>query len=192
MELTETIDSINRQLQDLFGIDTVTGQPMWRVVWSEDQYEHRLGTYEDFTDYGLWLRTVTEVRFVPKYCQWVQNKYVLERLVLIPEANEGELPATRLSYEPIYVFETDSHRYLPPRLDAAKFVIDSVLSAQGKSSLAKYKDPFDGKSQEEYNEMRSQELDRLQSELFGNETDTGDALAHGEAIIVPSNYKGES
>lgn len=192
MELTETIDSINRQLVDLFGIDTATGLSMWKIVWSEDQFEHRLGTYEDFTESGLWIRTVTEVRWVPKYRQWIRNKYVIERLVIIPEVNEGELPANKLSYEPIYVFETNSGQYLPPRVDAAKFVIDSVLAAQGKSSLAKYKDPFTGTDAEEQIAIKEAEIDRLQTELFGNETDAGDALAHGEAIIVPSNYKGES
>ena len=68
------------------------------------------------------------------------------------------------------------------------------MSAQGKSSLAKYKDPISGLSQDDYIEMKAQEIQCLQDELFGNETDTGDALAHGEAVIVPRNYKefGES
>lgn len=192
MELTEKIDTINRQLMDLYGIDTVTGLPMWRVVWSEDQFEHRLGTYDDVTESGIYLRTVTEVRYVPKYRQWIKDKYVLERLVVIPEISQGDLPATKLSYEPMYPFETNSGKYLPPRLDAAQFVIDSVLSAQGKSSLTKYKDPVSGLSTEDYLEMKRQEIDKLQAELFGNETDAGDAMAHGEAIIVPRNYKEES
>lgn len=192
MELTEKIDTINRQLMDLYGIDTVTGLPMWRVVWSEDQFEHRLGTYDDVTESGIYLRTVTEVRYVPKYRQWIKDKYVLERLVVIPEISQGDLPATKLSYEPMYPFETNSGKYLPPRLDAAQFVIDSVLSAQGKSSLTKYKDPVSGLSTEDYLEMKRQEIDKLQAELFGNETDAGDAMAHGEAIIVPRSYKKEN
>lgn len=192
MELTETIESINNQLVDLFGIDTITGLPMWRVVWSEDQFEHRHGTYDDYSPSGLYLRTVTEVRYVPKYRQWIHNKYVLERLVVIPEINAGDLPATKLSYEPIYPFETSSGKYLPPRIDAAQFVIDTVLSAQGKSSLSRYRDPVAGLSSEEYLEMKNKEIDTLQKELFGDETDVGDAIAHNEAIIVPPNYKKES
>jgi hypothetical protein len=192
METTEKIESLNRQLIDLFGIDTITGQPIWRIVWSEEQYEWRYGTYDDITEYGLYLRTVTETRFVPKYRQWIQNKYVLERLVVIPESSSGDLPATKLSYEPIYPFQTNSGQYLPPRLDAAQFVIETVLSAMGKSSLAKYADPVNGLTGEDYVEMKNKELDILQEDLFGNETDTGDALAHGEAIIVPRNYKKEN
>jgi hypothetical protein len=29
-------------------------------------------------------------------------------------------------------------------------------------------------------------------ELFGDETETGDALAYGEAIVVPRNYEKEN
>jgi hypothetical protein len=192
METTEAIESLNRQLVDLYGIDTITGQPMWRIVWSEDQFEHRHGTYDDYTPGGLYIRTVTEVRYVPKYSQWIVCKYVLERLVVIPEVNAGDLPATKLSYEPIYPFQTNSGQYLPPRLDAAQFVIDLVYASQGKSSLAKYKDPVNGLTGDDYIEMKNKELDILQEELFGNETDTGDAMAHGEAIIVPRNYKKEN
>lgn len=192
METTESIDSLNRQLVDLYGIDTVSGQAMWRIVWSEDQFEHRLGTYDDYTESGIYLRTVTEVRYVPKYRQWIQNKYVLERLVVIPEINAGDLPAARMSYEPMYPFETSSGKYLPPRIDACQFIVNAVLAAQGKSSLAKYKDPVSGLSNEDYLEMKRKEIDTLQEELFGNETDTGDAIAHNEAIIVPRNYKKEN
>ena len=38
-------------------------------------------------------------------------------------------------------------------------------------------------------EGREQKINELQGELFGNETDTGDALAYREGIVVPNNYK---
>lgn len=193
MELSEKVESINSQLADLFGIDTITGQPIWRVVFSEDQFEHRHGVYDDYTPSGIFIRTVEETRYVPKYRQWINSKYVLERLVLIPESNAGDLPATKLSYEPLFVFETNDGRPLPPRLDAAQFVINTVLAAQGKTSLARYKDPIAGMTPEDQAAMRAKEIDDLQKELFGNETDVGDALAHRqEAIIVPRNYEKEN
>ena len=192
MELTQSIETINNQLIDFFGIDTVTGQAMWRVVWSEDQFEHRRGIYEDFSDAGLYLRTVEEVRYVPKYRQWIKEKYVLERLVVVPEVNIAELPAAKITYEPMYTFETESGKYLPPRIDACQFVINAVLAAQGKGSLSKYKDPLSGVTQEEYLAIKNREVDILQAELFGNETDIGDALAHHEGVSVPHNYKKEN
>ena len=192
MELTTSIETINRQLIDFYGIDTVTGQAMWRVVWSEDQFEHRRGVYEDFSDAGLYLRTVEEVRYVPKYRQWIKEKYVLERLVVVPEVNIAELPAAKISYEPLYAFETEHGKYLPPRIDACQFVINTVLAAQGKGSLAKYKDPLSGVTHEEQLAIKNQEIDILQAELFGNETNVGDALAHHSGVSVPHNYKKEN
>lgn len=189
MEINESVDSINNQLIDQFGIDTVTGLPIWRIVFSEDQFEKRLGTYDDYTPTGIYLRTVTEVREVPKYRQWIHEKYVLERLVIVPGLNADELPTQKLSYEPIFVFQTGSGKYLPPKFEAAKLVIDTVYAAQGKGNLAKYKDPDAGLTTEDLIEKKAAEIDRLQSELFGNESYVGDALAHNEAVIVPINYE---
>src|SRR5689334_9373374 len=98
MELVEKIEVLNSRLVDHFGIDTVTGDAIWRIVFSEDQFEKRLGTYDDITKGGIYLRTVTEVREVPKYRQWIHKKYILERLVLVPETNLPELPCLKQSY----------------------------------------------------------------------------------------------
>jgi hypothetical protein len=190
MEIPEEIESINRRLVDHFGLDTSTNQPIWRVVWSEDQFEHRLGTYDDFVpNTEIYLRTVTEVRYVPKYSQWLPNVYVLERLVVVPDNNIPELPTTKLSYEPIYAFRTTSGIPLPPKFAAAKFAIDLIYAAQGKSSVAKYKDPDAGLDTEQQFEKKIEEIDTLQKELFGNESYVGDALAHKQAVIVPRNFE---
>lgn len=186
MILTESVESINKQLKELFGIDTISGLQMWRVVWSEDQFEKRLGTYDDYSTGGIYLRTVTEVREAPKYRQWIQEKYVLERLTVIPMLNQQDLPTEKLSYEPIYVFETKKGEYLPPKIEAAKFIINGIYAAQGKQSMAKYVDE-EMKNPEEAREKRILELEH---ELFGNETMVGDALAYREAIVNP--YQKES
>ena len=182
MELTERIESINQQLIDLFGIDTLSGISIWRVVWSEDQFEKRL---MNTTDAGILLLT-PEVREVPKYRQWIREKYVLERLVLVPETNRDELPTQKVSYEPIFVFESGRGDYLPPRIDVCKFVVDTIYAAQGKKSLAKYKDP-DSNSEEARANQRMR-VDTLMEELFGDETDISDALTRQEGIVVPQSY----
>ncbi len=186
MELTEDIKSLNHQLIDLYGIDTLTGIPIWRIVFSEDQFEKRLGTYDDYSG-SIYLRTVTEVRLVPKYRQWVHEKYVLERLVIVPEINSNDLPASKISYEPIFVFETKDGGYLPPRIDAAKFVIDTIYAAQySNHNLAKYKDPES--TQEESIELQRQRVDELVEAIFGDSTDIEEAVTRGEGIFVPPNY----
>src|SRR6516162_1663463 len=39
--LPQDIQTINNQLVNYFGIDTITSQAMWRVSWSSDQNEKR-------------------------------------------------------------------------------------------------------------------------------------------------------
>lgn len=192
MQIAERIESINNQLIDIYGIDTITGLPLWRVVFSDDQLEKRLGTYDDFSPAGLYLRTVTEVREVYKYKQWIKSKFVLENLVIVPEMNQPELPTQKLSYEPIYVFQTGSGEYLPPRLDACQFIINSIYAVKGKGNLAKYKAPEDGLTGQDLIDYNNGRIAKLQDELFGNESYVGDALAHNEAIVVPSSYQKES
>jgi len=177
LELTESIESINQQLIDLFGIDTITGKSLFRIVWSEDQFEKRLTS---FTDNGLAL-LYPEVRLLPKYRQWIQNKYVLERLCVVPEINQDEIPTDKLSYEPIWVFEKKDGVAIPPTLWASKFVIDSLYAAMGKKSLRKYIDD-EAKNPEEYKEKR---LKEYEEQLFGDEssllgrTITGEAVGYG-------------
>lgn len=189
MELTESIESMNRYLADIYGIDTITGLPIWRIVWSEDQFEKRK---IDTTESGI-LLPYPIVREVPKYRQWVQEKYVLERLVIVPEMNRDELPANKISYEPLFVFQGQNGKYLPPKMEVCELVIDTVMAAQGKGSLAKYLDPAsDEKDPAVARAKQRARVDEIVSDLFGNESDVGDSLAYHEGIVVPRNYTKES
>lgn len=181
METPETIESLNKQLIYLFGIDTVNGGAIWRIVWSEDQFEKRLGTYDDITPAGLYLRTVTEVREVPKYRQWIHEKYILERLVGIPETNMPELPAVRMSYEPIWTFQDKYDNYLPPRIDACQFIISTVYAAQyGTHNLKKFHDPES--SQDAELETRKKRVDGIIEELFGDQSSLQGTTVTGESV----------
>ena len=182
MELTEPLESINFQLIENFGIDTSTGDPIWRVVFSEDQFEKRLGTYDDYSG-NIYLRTVTEVRLVPKYRQWIQKKYVLERLVVVPELNMPELPATKLSYEPIWVFEDINGNYLPPKWEAAKFIIDTIYAAQySNHNLRKYVD--DESTQEKSLELKEQRVNSIIESLWGDQSEFHGQTEDGTMVAL--------
>ena len=183
MELTETVESINRQLIDLFGIDTINGISIFRVVWSNNQFEKRL---VDTTDTGIILLTPV-VREVPKYKPWILDRWVLERLVLIPEINKSELPAQKLSYEPIWVFQNSNGDPLPPAIWACKFIIDTIYAAMGKKSLRKYEDVEEQNPTEE----REKRVAKLYEELFGDESSLLGRTITGEAIAMPQNYKSQ-
>jgi len=180
MELAERIATINRQLLEHYGMESSVNEPMFRVVFSDDQREMRLGDYNDFTPSGMFIRSVREVREVPKY-QWIKARWVLEHLCVVPEVNMIELPTTKLSYEPLWIFENQSGDYLPPRYDAAKIIIETMLAVKGKSSLKKYVDP-------DTSESRELNIKKIHEELFGNETPATDALAHRTGVVVPHSY----
>lgn len=177
--MTESVTRINKQLETLYGKHD-NGEPNWRVVWSEDQFEKRRGDYEDRTPEGLLIRAVNEVRTVPKYRQWVHEKWVLEHLTPIPEMQQDEIVGKKLSYEPIYVFQTVLGDPLPPKIEPIKFLIDHLLQGMNEPPKTRYKDPeSDPKEAAARQQMK---ISKIQEELFGNESDVSDALARGDAV----------
>lgn len=189
MELTEKIETINDLLETHFGIDTISGIPIWRVVWSEDQFEKRL---VDTTPSGV-LLLKPEVREVPKYRQWVQEKYVLERLVLVPDVDKETLPSQKVSYEPMWVFQDNKGNPLPPRFEYCQLIVDTVYAALGKSSLAKYIHPGADEVEPEVAIAKQKaRIDNVCQELFGDESGLDGSLVHGEGIVVPNMPNAES
>jgi hypothetical protein len=176
----EKIEVLNQRLIDHYGLDTNTNQPMFRIVWANDQFEKRL--IDKLRGVALLFPVVAEV---PKY-SYLKDFYVLERLVIVPEINLKELPTSKLSYEPIWAYRDNNNNPLPPLWPATKFIIDALYAALGKKSMAKY-------VEDNSPEVLEDRVVQLQKELFGNETETGDALRYKEGIVVPANYnKGES
>jgi hypothetical protein len=175
----ERIESLNTRLRETYGVDTVTGQQMWRIVFSDDQYEKRKTNY---TDAGILLLT-PEIRELPKYKQWVQHKWVLENLVVIPEQNREELAGLKVGYELIWVFQDDFDNPLPPKWEVCQLVISMIETAKGQK--------FNGAKYTEDPQAAAKELAELEQYLHGNETDVTDALKFGEGVVVPSNYTKE-
>lgn len=168
MLLVEPVDKINYYLERDFG-RKYDDRPEWRVVWSEDQYENRL---IDVTDDGIQLIN-PEVRYIKKY-QHITERFVLERLV--PVVGETDL-VTNLSYEPAWSFEDRFGNYLPPRYDACKFIIETILGQMDKANThTQYKDD---KASEE---ARQAMILDMEEKLFGNETPATDALAYGYGV----------
>lgn len=195
------IQTLNQQLRDEYGSDTVTGLSIFRVTWAVDEFENRLGTYEDFTPGGIYLRTVTEVRRVRKY-PFDDGMYVLERLVVIPDDNRKELPDCNLSYEPLWTFMDKHNNPLPPKISACQFIIQTVLAAQAvnkmmingsegrdRPTLVKYQHPQAGMGTEELLETHSNKIKEIENQLFGDEVgQIGLDVLHGQGVHVPSNY----
>jgi len=162
------LELMNRYLKEWYG--ETDNNPHFRIVWSEDLTEKRLTQY---TKDGFQLIR-PEVKELPKYKQWIHNKYLIEKLTVVPRFVETDL-VEQLSYEPLFVFENGKGEYLPPRLDVSRKVIESILGSLGATNEVRYKDPRIDGNNGLYNQ--EQERKRISDYLFADETPIGDALA---------------
>jgi hypothetical protein len=187
----EPIEVLNKRLADLFGLYP-DGRAKWRIVFSEDEFEKRLGDFEDVTREGIYLRSITEVRLVPKYRKWINPPcYILERLLEVPSSVETDL-IEKTSYEPVWTFRDINNNPLPPIWRGIELVIHQVYENAARRLGVKYKDPrAEMRNPKIAIEAQRKEIDDKARELFGNETDVGDALAYKSGIVVPANYIGE-
>jgi hypothetical protein len=186
--MIENIETLNKRLTDTFSRYS-DGRSLWRLVWSHDELEYRYGIYKDFTAEGFFIREVEEVREVPKYRQWVNPPcYVLERLLEHPEGIPTDM-IEKTTYEPVWTFRDANNNPLMPVWGAIKMIIDSVYAASAEHVGVKYRDPREDLCDPKIAvEVREDRLNKLQEELFGNETSVGDALAHGSGLVVPAHY----
>jgi hypothetical protein len=104
------IHIINRRLKDIYGCDFLD-QPIYRIVWSEEQLEKRFGTFRDFLPgTNIFLREVTGVREVKKYT-YLEPQYVLEKLFFNQHNTEildnATLSPRMTTYEPLWAFGID-------------------------------------------------------------------------------------
>lgn len=176
-ELPENIVEMNRKLTSNYGYVGV--QSRFRLVWSNDMLEKRRGKFTKVSDAGLILGEEFGVKEVPKY-QHFKDKYVLE--ILIPNFSTELID--KLSYEPLWVFgkggdpNGDS---VPPTWNVIQFIVSCWFQRDTKKPIQ-----IDTSDTPEEKLKRVQQLEL---ELFGNETATGDALAHKQAIVVPENFE---
>lgn len=177
--MNETVETLNDRLVDYYGVDSTTGRAMFRIVWANEQTEKRLVSEMD-SGVHLLHPMVLEVKKYP----YLKDLFVLERLVVVPDEQQRELPVSKLSYEPIWAYCGRDRQYLPPLWSATQFIVDALYAALGKKSLRKYTED----EKQITPEGREQLIVELQEQLFGNETEVGDALAYGEGVTVPHNY----
>jgi hypothetical protein len=103
---------------------SLTGQVIYRLVWSEDVFENRHGLFRDFTESGLFIREVVETRKVKKY-NYVRNRFILEKWAPGNLTANSETPDTMSGdYLPIYVFEDKSGKFLSPNRKVLEFLIN--------------------------------------------------------------------
>lgn len=182
----ESVELLNERLLNHFGKDIASDRAMWRIVRAGEQLEKRFGTFEDRTASGLFIRRVTEIREVPKYQHIPKDRWVLEHLVAVPEHQQIELAGAKTSYEVVFTYESlKSGEGLPPIWSVTKLVIDGILFAMNHPNpFAKYK--------QNTLEEQEKEFQEIYDYLYGDKSDTADALAYKEGVVVPNNYEGNN
>ncbi len=169
MELTESIETLNKRLVGIFG-KFENGEPNYRIVWSTDQIEKII------TEAG-------EAVEKPKYYA-SRNRHILERLTPVPISSNL---TTKLSYEPVWTFQDKFGNALPPKWEAIFMIISTInANIHSTSNMAKYKDPAIDP------EAEAERLKVLENELYGNETSTGDALAVDSAVGFGTRRRNDS
>lgn len=131
--MSEEIDILNKKIGQEYV--TIDGHKIFRLVWSEDIFENRHGTFREFTSGGLFIREVTETKRVRKY-NYIHNRWIFEmwapgNLVANPETPD----AANGDYVPVYVFEDRGGHYLPPNEKVVRFLISALHGKVKKDEI---------------------------------------------------------
>ena len=149
-----------------------SGTPWYKLVWSDDERELRRGTFNDFTTSGLFLRTITDTRLVPKY-SYIKERWVLEKWIPPERAYNAELPnSSNGSYEPLFVFEDRFGHSLPVTYKALEFIIGADNQVRAK---------FADRSKE----IEAKEIEQIEDEI--DSSPVQNALHLGQGI----GYRGK-
>lgn len=128
-------DEANRWLKDNYGT-TITGDPLFRVIWSTGLTEKRRGTFRDYIEgTDIFLREVTEVRECLKY-PFAQERWIIEKVTIVPaEIYDKEL-FDKWIYEGVHVIQTNKGQYLPLSMEIVEVAI-YLLLVWGRMSYPK-------------------------------------------------------
>lgn len=145
------------------------GRPLYRLSWSDNQYEKRSGSFNEF--YGdIFVRTFVGTTMVKKY-PYIHERWILEIWFPPEMVIREELPDSRFgSYEPIYVFEDSKGESLPLSLRVVELIVNYNSNPR--------KPVFDSEET-----LKEKEIKRCEDEI-----DTSyiqNALHLHEAIVVP-------
>lgn len=124
------VDDINKVIKN-YGLNQY-GDPIFRVVFSDDQVEKRKGTFNEY--YGqIFVRTTIDIKEVQKY-QWIKRKWILERWAPGSISYHPDLVTDKDGvYICVYIFQDKDGNYLPPLLKVCEIVIKQLLNPRGKS-----------------------------------------------------------
>ncbi len=172
-----TTEEINRKLVEYFGKD-IYGKAYYRVVYSSSQIENRYGTFEIKTEAGIYLRTETCWKLVPKYPLF-PDTYIFEKLM----ENSGQNKEIEIGmcYEPIWRFVNKAG----DRVEVEWWACEAIVKAD-RAIKKLQMSPSDIEAAEEL--KMAQEKMKFKDIIKNESPYLAGMIKSGEAIVVPSNY----
>lgn len=120
------LEEINKRLANTYGRNLM-GQPFFRIITSNDAYETRVGTFNEF--YGsIFIRSFIGAKKVLKY-NYIRDRYILEMWKYEHMQPTKELPNPD-GYEIIYLFEDKFGRPLPLEWKVIQIICFNILNPQ--------------------------------------------------------------
>ena len=114
----------------------LSDEPMFRLVWSSDIKEKRIGTYRDYVA-GVFVRERHCCESVLKY-NYIQDRWILERWFPPEVCWNEELPdSIKGSYECIYSFEDANYEPLPLNLQVVEFIVNKCMTLKTSEMFKK-------------------------------------------------------
>ncbi len=183
----ENIKRINKYLEQIYG-RALDNKPKFRVVWSNELTEVRHGSFDRYTESGIYLGSHEGIQRAPKYT-YIRDKYVLEVYTrAFPEVFGGSIVhSTDIVkegdfYEPLRVFRTKNNEYLPPREDVCKIVCDSFIELINRPNSQRLTRTINDNNDER--DMKA-EIAKFESILQMDDSDLLGKIRNKEAIFLP-------
>ena len=181
------LTSINKFLKEFE--TNFRGEPIYKVVYGPSQTEIRKGTFTDYSSDGtIFLRQVTESREVLKY-DYIGERYILEKWFSPEKVINDELPLSiGGSYEPFFVFESNTGMYAEPTLKLVEFIVTAASRGLNKMTPGQRKEYYEKIEEREEIKIRDS-LDEdsiLQSYLH-----SGEGIGYTKELKETKDFKEE-
>lgn len=163
------VDVINRKLFEEYRV--LDGRPIYRLVWSDDQLELRVGTFTDWYGSILIREEHKALREIKKYWYLEQQCWVLEKLVFMPKWEamkdllEELVQARNGTYEPVYTFIGADNSPLPVSFPVVEYIIQCLHNPQ-KLTEKDYKAIYDAEERAETQYFEEKLGEEERSPLF--------------------------
>lgn len=164
------VAAINEKLKE-FG-QSLDGRPIWRISWSSDQLEKRIGEHEDWNPSGtIFIRKWFGMKECLKY-NYAMDRWVLERLTFLGDnkiMGMEIVDARKGTYEPVYVFQDANSKPLSVNWRIVDVIMSTLARGAHYDSPKAREESWEKMAELEVGEMEEYLHDIGRSPLFAFE-----------------------